>query len=241
MALLFQYNENTANQVDVCAVLFQINGVLRRALCLCPCANKGNSFSSLLFVYDFIALNLPKILCIHQTSFEIWSAFVNLEVLCISILAICSIEFQQLLVRALFDDGSIRHDSDVFSCPNRGKLMGNDYRCAILRDPIERLLDDLFGLGIEGARGFIEEKYCRLGDDAACDGNSLLLSTRKIHGAFAELSVIALCKLAMIRSLNANTYFGKLGNKLISISIFACFLNQSTLLNFGQVCLICPK
>lgn len=70
--------------------------------------------------------------------------------------------------------------------------MSNDYCCAILRDPIEGLLNNLLGGRVERTGSLIEKQYFGVRDNTSRDGNSLLLATAEATRPLPNLGTISL-------------------------------------------------
>jgi hypothetical protein len=68
MTLLFQYDEDTANQIPVHAIIRRPVHDFVHARCLRLGPNKRNSFSRFPFINGFFVLILPKILRVNQAS-----------------------------------------------------------------------------------------------------------------------------------------------------------------------------
>jgi hypothetical protein len=68
MTLLFQNDEDAADQVVVDAIICRHVRMLDDAGCLRLGSDKGNSVAHFLFINRFLALGLSKVLCIYQTS-----------------------------------------------------------------------------------------------------------------------------------------------------------------------------
>jgi hypothetical protein len=70
--------------------------------------------------------------------------------------------------------------------------MGDDNRRPASGSLIQRILHNALRLGVERAGGLVKEQDGRVGDDRACDGNALLLPTRKQEPALANGRVVPL-------------------------------------------------
>lgn len=80
-------------------------------------------------------------------------------------------------MRTLFDSFTLGHDNDVIGISNRRESVSDDDHGSTLGNVVESLLHDLFGVGVEGAGSFVEHEDFGVGDDAASNDHSLLLST----------------------------------------------------------------
>ncbi len=83
---------------------------------------------------------------------------------------------EQGLVRALLDDAARRHDDDIISLADRRQLVRNGNGGAAAGRAVEGLLHDALGVRVERAGGLVEEQHRGLGDDAAGNGDALLLA-----------------------------------------------------------------
>jgi hypothetical protein len=70
--------------------------------------------------------------------------------------------------------------------------MGDDDGRAILRDPIESELDDLFAFRINRAGGFIEYDDLWFLYYTPCNSDALFLTSGKFYTAVANFCVVAL-------------------------------------------------
>src|SRR6266508_4736509 len=57
---------------------------------------------------------------------------------------------KQLLVSALLENSPVLEDHDEIRIFEGGQSVGNDQRRALLKQALQRILDELFRLGIEG-------------------------------------------------------------------------------------------
>ncbi|KAI6763147.1 hypothetical protein HG530_009127 [Fusarium avenaceum] len=94
----------------------------------------------------------------------------DLDELCIS--AVCS---DQRLMRALFDDGALRHDNNVISLTDGSELVSDDNGGTAFGCLVECFLDDALRVGIKSTRSFIEKKNLGLRYDAAGDSDTKFL------------------------------------------------------------------
>src|SRR5215208_2897321 len=76
--------------------------------------------------------------------------------------AIDSASNDKFLMRALFADTVLSHHHDPVSVFNRCEAVGNHERRASFGQLGERLLDELFGLGIECRCSFIQNENRRI-------------------------------------------------------------------------------
>ena len=77
----------------------------------------------------------------------------------------------------LFNSATLLKDNDVVGLLDSRQSMGDGDGSAVLSDPVEGSLDDLFTLGVNGTGGFVEDDDLRLLDDTSGDGKTLLLTS----------------------------------------------------------------
>jgi hypothetical protein len=83
----------------------------------------------------------------------------------------------QAAMVALFDDPAMIHDDDPVGGADRSKAVGNDDRCAISHQPVERFLDQAFAFSVQRRGGLVEEKQrCVAAEQGASDGDPLALA-----------------------------------------------------------------
>ncbi len=85
--------------------------------------------------------------------------------------------FDELFVRAPFDDASVVDDDDRVAVTHRGETMGDDEPSDA--EPCQIRLDDLFGDRIEVARGLVEHEQRRSVDERTRQGDPLPFATRQ--------------------------------------------------------------
>ena len=105
--------------------------------------------------------------------------------------AIVATFFEEFGVGADFFDATIFEDDDLIGLKNRGEAMGDGDDRAAFGEEIEGALDFLFGLGIEGTGGFIEEENRGVFEEGAGDGKSLLLTTGEVAAFVADDRFVA--------------------------------------------------
>ena len=67
-------------------------------------------------------------------------------------------EAEQLVVRAALAQLAVVKDHDAVAFLYRRQPVSDDHRCSPFHDTLDRLLDKLFGLGVDRARRFIENQ-----------------------------------------------------------------------------------
>lgn len=68
--------------------------------------------------------------------------------------------------------------------------MGDDEGCSAFGELLQRLLDVLFGFGVQGRGGFVEEDDPRIFQDCTGDGNALFLASGETETAFADFGAV---------------------------------------------------
>jgi hypothetical protein len=86
-------------------------------------------------------------------------------------------KLHELCVGPLLNDLTLGHDDNIVDITDGRKSMGDDNHRAALGDVVECFLDDLLSVGIKSARGFVQQQDPRIGNDAAGNDNSLLLTS----------------------------------------------------------------
>ena len=98
----------------------------------------------------------------------------------------------QVLVRARLDDAAMVEHDDLVGVPHGREPVRDRDRRPPLGEPVERVLDEPFGLGVEGARRLVEDKDRRVAQDRARDRDPLLLAAGEPIAALADNSVVSL-------------------------------------------------
>lgn len=102
---------------------------------------------------------------------------------------------EELVVSAGFDDLPLFEDVDAVGILNGGEAVGDDDAGAILHQGVEGLLNEEFGLVVDGGGGFIEEEDGRVLEEGAGDGEALFFSAGEFDAAFADIGVELLGKI----------------------------------------------
>ena len=92
----------------------------------------------------------------------------------------------QFIVVANFDNPATIHDDQSVGFAQRAQAVGDGNCGAALDQIVERLLDFLLGLGIDGRSGFIEDQDARVDQQGAGDGDALALTAGQALAAFAD-------------------------------------------------------
>ena len=99
---------------------------------------------------------------------------------------------EELGVGAALGDMAAIEDEDLVSFEDSAEAVGDDDAGAVREDVLERFLDELFGLAVETAGGFIEDEDARVAQDDAGEGDALFFATAKAVAAFADDGVVAI-------------------------------------------------
>jgi hypothetical protein len=87
-------------------------------------------------------------------------------------------------MRPTFHHHALINHIDDIRLLDRAKSVRNSNRCPPPRRGIQRGLDDLLGLGVQGAGGFVEEEDLGVAEESAGDGETLFLAAGE-EGRFA--------------------------------------------------------
>src|SRR5580658_6763608 len=106
-----------------------------------------------------------------------------------------SVSLQQLLAGAALDDLAAAQDKDLVRVGDGAQTMGDDKTGAIGHEPFERLLDELFGGGIDAGRRFVKNQYRRVLQQSPRDAHSLFFADAEFDPAFADARIVTLRQL----------------------------------------------
>src|SRR6185369_12017189 len=87
---------------------------------------------------------------------------------------------EQLAVAAHFDDTAGVDDDDAVGALDRREAVRDDEAGAPLHQPVERLLDQALGLGVERRRRLVEDQDRRVLVDRPGDRQALALAAREL-------------------------------------------------------------
>ena len=85
---------------------------------------------------------------------------------------------EQIVVRALFNDGAVFHDEDEIGIANSRQAVGDDEGGAICAQCVHRFLDEYLSAGIDRRGGFVENEQRGLGQKRTGNGDELALAGR---------------------------------------------------------------
>ena len=88
----------------------------------------------------------------------------------------------------LLDDLTLAHDDDLVSSDDSAQSVCDDDHglLAFLKQLIERFLDLVLTLGVQGTRGLIQEQDAWFANQGTSDSNALLLSAGKSTTSFTN-------------------------------------------------------
>ena len=98
-------------------------------------------------------------------------------------------------MRAALHDRSVAHHENQVGAADRGKAVRDEEGGAVAQKQLRRLLDQLLGLGVDGAGGLVEHKDARVSQHGAGKGNQLLFAGRQAVAALAHVALIAVFQL----------------------------------------------
>src|SRR5207237_9973706 len=98
----------------------------------------------------------------------------------------------QILVPPGLDDAAVIENDYLVGVADRREAVRDRDRRAALGQPVERLLHQPLGLGVERARRFVEDEDRRVAQDRAGDRDALLLTAGETVAALADDRVITL-------------------------------------------------
>src|SRR5215510_7550601 len=86
------------------------------------------------------------------------------------------VELEELVGSAGFGDGAVSEDDDVVGFSYGGHSMGDGEDGSALGEALEALEDELFGVRVHAAGGFVEDEDGCVFEDGACDSDALLFA-----------------------------------------------------------------
>ena len=93
---------------------------------------------------------------------------------------------------ALLDDAALVDDVDAVGVDDGGEAVGDDEHGAVGAELVECILDEAFGLAVEGRGGFVEDEDGGVFVHGAGDGEALALAAGEFGAALADDGVVAL-------------------------------------------------
>src|SRR5262245_63302559 len=89
-------------------------------------------------------------------------------------------------MRAALDDAAVVEHQDGVRVHHRGQSVGDHQSGASLGDALELRLDGLFGPGVEGRGGLVEDQYTGVLEERASYGDALLFPARELEPALPD-------------------------------------------------------
>ena len=83
----------------------------------------------------------------------------------------------ELGVRPAFEDLALLDDEDLVGTANGGQAVRDDEGGPALAKVVEALLDERLGLTVEAGGRLVEDEDARIGEQSACDRETLPLTT----------------------------------------------------------------
>ncbi len=96
---------------------------------------------------------------------------------------------------ARLDNTAFFEYHDLLSRRHGGEAVGNDQGCATGKEGLQRLADEGFAFGVEGAGGFVEYEEVGLEQECAGDADALALAAAEEGAAVADGGVVGLGQL----------------------------------------------
>src|SRR5207237_7563491 len=98
---------------------------------------------------------------------------------------------EQLVVRAALDNLAAHQDDDPIGAPDGRQAVRDDERRAVGHQPLERLLHQALGLGVERRGGLVEDQDRRVLEQRPGDGETLTLPAREAYAEVPDVGVVA--------------------------------------------------
>ena len=102
-----------------------------------------------------------------------------------------AVGFQQFFMCTAFDDLPVVEYADEVGILDGGKPVGDDNGRAVFHQIVKCLLDELFGLGVEGGSRFVENHDGGILEDGAGDAEALALPAAELAATVADDGLIA--------------------------------------------------
>src|SRR5690349_8381314 len=98
-------------------------------------------------------------------------------------------------MRAALSQFSVMEDKDPVAFLNCREPVSDHQRGPMLHHALDRLLDQLFGLGVDRTRCLVEDQYLWIKCQGTCERDQLLLSDRQTGTSFFYDCSVALIQL----------------------------------------------
>ena len=93
-------------------------------------------------------------------------------------------------VGAAFDDFAVFEDEDEVGAGDGAEAVGDDEGGAVGDEFFKGVLDEHFGVGVDGGGGFVEHEDAGVGEESAGEADELALAEGHLGAAFADLGVV---------------------------------------------------
>jgi hypothetical protein len=97
-----------------------------------------------------------------------------------------AVEGEQLVMGAAFDDFAVAQDEDEVGVADGAEAMGDDEAGAAGHEPVQGLLDETFGRGVDAGGGFVEDQDRAVFEERAGDADALFFADAEFDAAFAD-------------------------------------------------------
>ena len=104
-------------------------------------------------------------------------------------LIVAALCLEQRLVRALLEDLAVGEENDLIGAADRRQTVRDHEHGSDIHHPLERILDQNLGLGIDVGGRLVEDHDLRLMHDGAGKGEQLPLPCREVVAPLAHLLV----------------------------------------------------
>src|SRR6266849_1354052 len=102
---------------------------------------------------------------------------------------------EQVIVGAVLNETAAVDGDEAVAAPHGREPMGDDEHGAAVGKPRHVLLDDPLALIVERARRLVEDQDARIGNERACDGQTLALAAGQAGAPLAHNCVVTIGKL----------------------------------------------
>src|ERR1041385_4318075 len=103
---------------------------------------------------------------------------------------------EQLGRRAVLDDDAVAEHARAVATLHSREALRRDEHGPSRDGGTERVDEQTLGLRVDRRERVVEDDDARAGDERACEGDALPLSTGEVHAALADQRVVAVRELA---------------------------------------------
>ena len=108
---------------------------------------------------------------------------------------VISTQSEQFFMAALLHDSSVPDYQDQISLADGGQPVGDQEGGPVLQQVFNGVLNQLFGLGVDGGGGLVQDKDSGVGQHRSCKGDQLLFTGGEPVAAFADIALPAVFQL----------------------------------------------